>query len=135
MSSETRAGAASSADPARPERARSARRQFAATILVLEAFVVFFATLVAFGLRVGDPVAVFVVGGTLSLAMVLVAGMLRWPAGYVAGSALQVPMVAVGFVVPLMFGVAAIFVVLWVWGLRLGARIDRERAERAAAEG
>ncbi len=103
-------------------------------MLVLEAFVVFFATLVAFGLRVGDPVAIFVVGGTLSLAMVLVAGMLRWPAGYVAGSALQVPMVAIGFVVPLMFGVAAVFVVLWVWSLRLGARIDRERDERAAAE-
>jgi hypothetical protein len=121
------------ADRARPP--RSARRQFAATMLVLEAFVVFFATLVAFGLRVGDPVVVFVLGGTLSVAMVLVAGMLRWPAGYVAGSVLQVPMVAIGFVVPLMFGVAAIFVALWVWSLRLGARIDRERAERAAAEG
>ncbi|MBC7291076.1 MAG: DUF4233 domain-containing protein [Actinotalea sp.] len=122
-------------DDATPRPPRSARRQFAATVLVLEAFVVFFATLVAFGLREGNPAAIFVLGGTLSLSMILVAGMLRWPAAYVAGSVLQVPMVAIGLVVPLMFVVAGAFVVLWVWGLRLGARIDRERAERAAAGG
>ena len=42
-------------------------------------------------------------------------------------------MLAVGFFVPMMFVVGGIFVVLWVVALRLGGRIDRERAEYDAA--
>ena len=114
---------------------RSARRQFAATILALEAFVVLFATLVAYGLRVAEPVALWSVGAMLAVAMLLVAGLLRWPAGYWAGSVLQVPMLASGLLVPAMFGIGGVFVVLWVVALRLGGRIDRERAERARAGG
>ena len=38
-----------------------------------------------------------------------------------------------GFFVPMMFVVGGIFVVLWVVALRLGGRIDRERAEYDAA--
>jgi len=123
---------AESTDPRPPG---SARRQFAATILSLEAFVVLFATLVAFGLRVGEPSAVWLVGALLAVSMLVVAGMLRWPAGYWAGSALQVPMLASGLLVPAMFGIGGVFVVLWVVALRLGARIDRERAERARLAG
>jgi len=36
--------------------------------------------------------------------------------------------IACGFAVPLMFLVGGIFVVLWIVSLRLGGRIDRERA-------
>lgn len=111
---------------------------FAATILVLEAFLVLFATLAAFGLRVAPSSAVWLLGGVLAVSLILVSGMLRWPAGYVAGSALQVPLLASGLLIPMMFVVAGIFVALWVVGLRLGGRIDRERAEReasAAAQG
>lgn len=114
---------------------RSARRQFAATILVLEAFVVFFAGLVAFGLREVDPAVVGIGGGALALSLVLAAGVLRRPGGYVVGSVLQAPLLATAFVVPLMIAVAVVFVALWVMALRLGGRIDRERAERLAADG
>jgi len=110
--------------------ARSARRQFAATILVLEAFVVFFAGLVAFGLREVNPAVIGIGGGALVLSLVLAAGMLRRPGGYVVGSVLQVPLLATAFVVPMMLVVGLIFAALWVTGLRLGGRIDRERAER-----
>jgi len=116
-----------------PAPQRSARRQFAATILALEAFVVLFATLVAYGLRVAPTTTVWTIGVTLAVALLLVSGLLRWPAGYAAGSALQVPVLAAGVAVPAMFGIGGIFVVLWVVALRLGGRIDRERAERAAA--
>lgn len=112
---------------------RSARRQFTATILVLEAFVVGFAALVAFGLQVAEPRAVWGVGGAIAASLVLAAGMAGRPGGYVVGSILQVPVVAVGIAVPTMYVVGGIFVVLWVVALRLGGRIDRERAERAAA--
>ena len=111
-------------------RPRSARRQFAATILVLEAFVVGFAALVAFGLRVAEPAVVWGVGGALALSLVLAAGVLGRPGGYVVGSVLQVAVVAVGVAVPTMLVMGGIFAVLWVVALRLGGRIDRERRER-----
>ncbi len=109
---------------------RSARRQFAATMLVLEAFVVLFAALVAYGLEVAEPRVVWLLGGGLALSLLLAAGLLRQPGGYVVGSVLQVAVVAGGLLVPLMFVVGGIFAVLWIASLRLGARIDRERAER-----
>ncbi len=112
---------------------RSARRQLAATILVLEAFVVGFAALVAFGLRVAEPAVVWGVGGALALCLVLAAGVLGRPGGYVVGSVLQVPVVAVGVAVPMMLVMGGIFAVLWVVALRLGGRIDRERRARDAS--
>lgn len=117
--------------PARPP--RSARRQFAATMLTLEAFVVLFATLVAYGLRVAPAAVVWTVGGTLAVALLVVAGLLRWPGGYLAGSVLQVALLATGVGVPMMFVVGGVFAVLWVVSLRLGGRIDRERRARASS--
>lgn len=113
---------------------RSARRQFAATTLALEAIVVAFAALVAFGLRAAGPAVVWGLGGALVLSLLLAAGGLRRPGGYVVGSVLQVAVLAGGLVVPMMWLVGGIFVVLWVMALRLGGRIDRERVERAQAE-
>ena len=110
--------------------ARSARRQFASTILTLEAFVVLFATLVAFGLKVAPTGTVWGFGAAMTIALLLAAGMLRSPGGYVAGSVLQVGVLAGGVLVPMMFIVGAIFVAMWVVALRLGGRIDRERVER-----
>ena len=129
----TPAAAPGPTTPGAAARTRSARRQFAATILVLEAFVVLFAALVAFGLRAAPTSVVWGVGGALALALVVVAGLLRWPGGYVAGSVLQVAVLACGWVVPMMVVVGGVFVVLWVVALRLGGRIDRERDERARA--
>jgi hypothetical protein len=113
---------------------RSAKRQFGATILVLEAFVVGFAALVAFGLRAAPTATVWGVGGGLCLALLITAGLLRWPVGLVVGSVLQIAVLATGVVVPAMFMVGGIFALLWVVALRLGGRIDRERAERDAGE-
>lgn len=109
---------------------RSARRQFAATILVLEAFVVGFAALVAYGLRAAPLELVWGVGAGLGLALLITAGLLRRRVGFVIGSVLQVAVLAIGLAVPMMFVVGGIFVLLWVVALRLGGRIDQERAER-----
>jgi len=112
---------------------RSARRQFGVTILVLEAFVVGFAALVAFGLRVAEPAVVWGVGGALAFSLVLAAGVLGRPGGYVVGSVLQVPVIAVGGAVPMMLVMGGVFAVLWVVALRLGGRIDIERRARDAS--
>ena len=112
-----------------------ARRQFASTILTLEALLVVFATLVAFGLRAAPPGVVWAVGGSLAVVLLLLAGLIKQPGAYVAGSIAQVLVVGLGyfFQIPMMYVVGGIFVVLWIVSLRLGARIDRERAEWDAA--
>jgi hypothetical protein len=113
---------------------RSARRQFTATILGLEVLVVLFAALVVFGLRLVDPGPLAAGAGALGLSLVLAAGLQGRPGGVVVGSVLQVPLTAVGvwLGMPMLVGIALLFVVLWVVGLRLGTRIDRERAARVA---
>ncbi|MFI2752781.1 DUF4233 domain-containing protein [Cellulomonas sp. P22] len=119
-------------------RKRPARLQFTSTMLLLEAFLVLFVTLVAHGLAVADPGsvplgAIWAVGGALMLTLIVLSRLVAWPGGLVAGSVAQVLLVATGFAVPMMFVVGAIFVVMWVVALRLGGRIDRERAEWVAA--
>jgi hypothetical protein len=133
------------AAPAPAGRRRSAKRQLAATTLALEALVVLFATLVAYGLRVAPPGVLWLAGGGLAFVLMLLSGMLRRPGAYVAGTVVQVPVLASGLVLlaapvagagfgaVILFVIAAIFVVMWVMSLRVGGRIDRERAEWDAA--
>src|SRR3954447_26072838 len=122
-----------SSTPPAVRRKRPAKPQFTQAILVLEAVLVFFATLVAYGLRVADVGTVWWVGGGLTILLVLLSGFVSRPGGYVAGSVAQVLVLAGGLAVPMMFVVGVVFVVLWVVALRLGGRIDRERAEFDAA--
>ncbi|MEN0129458.1 MAG: DUF4233 domain-containing protein [Brevundimonas sp.] len=126
-------------------RKRPAKPQFAQTMLILEAFCVFFATLVAYGLSAGedpwievDPTLVWVVGGGLTLALLVISGIVARPGGYVAGWIAQVWVVAAALVLPsvargMALVVAAVFIALWWVSLRLGGRIDAERAEYDAA--
>ncbi|BDZ43961.1 hypothetical protein GCM10025865_32600 [Paraoerskovia sediminicola] len=118
---------------------KAARPQFTSTTLVLEAFVVLFATFAAYALRTvpsawpdGVPVpsgaVVWAVGGSLVLVLLVLSRAVGSTAGYVAGTVAQIPVVATGLVLPLMFVVAAVFLALWFVSLRLGGRIDRERA-------
>ncbi|WP_123917615.1 DUF4233 domain-containing protein [Georgenia muralis] len=120
---------------AAPRPPGSARLLFARTVLVSEAFVVLFATLVAHGLRLADRPVVWAAGGAVMLAAVLATAALRRPrVGLVAGSLVQLVLVAGGLVVPMMFVVGVVFALIWVVSLQLGGRIDLERQERYAAE-
>ena len=55
--------------------------------------------------------------------------MLRAEWAYVAGCVVQVAAIGLGFVVPLMFVLGAIFALLWGRAYFLGRKIERERAE------
>ena len=127
----------SAARPAAPNpairRKRPATIVFAEAMLVLEAFLVLFATLVAFGLRAAPAGAVWGVGAGLAVVLGVLSGFQRSRAGRLVGSAAQVAVLACGFVVPMMFFIGGVFVVMWVAMLRLGARIDAERAAFDAA--
>lgn len=100
-------------------------RGIAASVLVFEGLVVLFATLVAIDLGDVDDTVLWWVGGSASAACVLAAGLLRRPWGYAVGSALQVVVVAAGFVVPVMFFLGIVFAGLWFLALYLGRKVER----------
>ena len=105
-------------------------RVLAATVLLCEAFVVFFASLVAKDLS-GLPAATALAGGGLVAGIcLLLCAMLRARWAYVAGSVLQVVLVLSGLIVPAMFFVGGLFAALWGTALYLGAKGDRIAAQR-----
>ena len=73
------------------------------------------------------------VGLGLTVACLLVAGLLRFAWAYWLGWAVQVAAIAVGFVVTTMFFLGAIFLALWATAYFLGRKIEVERAEWEAA--
>ncbi|WP_246861434.1 DUF4233 domain-containing protein [Nocardioides sp. SYSU D00065] len=112
---------------------RSPRRGMCAAVLSLEAITLGLSTPVMItiaGVATGTAVAV---GLGLAVICLLLAGMLRAQWAYLAGYVVQVAAVALGFVVPVMFALGAIFAVLWTTADLLGRKIDRERAAAWAA--
>jgi hypothetical protein len=122
--------------PDMPKKRRSIKVTFASTVLSLEAFVVFFGTLVAFGLLKDTIPQPLVLGAGIVLALLLIGccALLTRPLGYKIGWALQLVIIATGFAVPMMFVVGALFALTWWYGVVTGARIDRENKERDAAQ-
>lgn len=114
-------------------RKRPAKPQFASMILVLEGVLVLFAALAAYGLESVDRGVLWPVAGALFVVLVLLSRLVTAPGGYVAGSVAQLLVVACGLAIPLMYALGVLFAVLWFVSLRLGARIDRERAAFDAA--
>src|SRR3954471_1925892 len=106
---------------------RSPRRTLAAATVSLEAFVVFFAGLVAKDLSSLSRGAALGLFSALAVACLLTAGLLRRPWGYAVGWVVQAVVVASGFLVPVMFFLGVVFAVLWWFALSQGARIERER--------
>ena len=109
-------------------RPHGAQRMFSATILVIEAFVVFFAALAAHQLVPEDRVLTWSWGLLTLLALVLCSGMLRrgaWP--YWCGLALQVPVVLLGLQLTPMWVVGLGFAALYAYGAFKGHQLDREK--------
>jgi len=107
---------------------RSPRRGMCAAILALEAITLGLTTPVMITIADVPVRTALAVGLGLMLACLLLAGMLRSEAAYLAGFALQVAAIALGFVVPMMFGLGLVFGALWVTAYLLGRKIERERA-------
>ena len=106
-------------------------RGICAAILVMEALVLFFATLVAVDLTEVDHTLLWSAGGGGALVCVLLAGLLRRPWAYVAGSVVQVLLIAAGFVVPAMFFIGLLFAALWILAIHLGRKVARLQAASA----
>ncbi|MCC3282581.1 MULTISPECIES: DUF4233 domain-containing protein [Arthrobacter] len=118
--------------PGMPKKRRSIRVMFASTVLSLEAFVVLFGTLVVFGLQREklEPLVILIGGILLAAALIGACAFLSKPAGPWIGWALQLAIIATGFLEPMMFFVGALFAGTWWYALRTGARLDRENRQR-----
>jgi hypothetical protein len=117
-------------------RNKSTQRTLGSMLMAFESFVVFFATLVAFGLKVAEGPTVWAVGLALSFLFIMTPAILGKKFSYAWGWFLQIVVVALGIWVPLMYVIGGIFVCLWAWAMIAGGTIDKARAvlDRQAEE-
>jgi hypothetical protein len=121
------------ADGARPPRTRvrrdrSATESLLSIALLLEAVLVFFVVMVAYGLKV-LPTGIVFGGGALLVVLLLVAGRLAGrPVGVWLGWVLQAALIALGILLPLMYFIGAIFTAIWIYCFVTGRRLDRQKA-------
>ena len=99
-----------------------------AAILALEAVTLGLTTPVMITIADVPVRTALAVGLGLMLACLLLAGMLRGEWAYALGWLVQGAAIAVGFVVPLMFGLGLVFGALWATAYLLGRKIERDRA-------
>ena len=107
---------------------RSPRRGMCAAVLSLEAIALGLTTPVMITIADVDTSTALSVGLGLAVVCLLLAGMLRAEWAYVAGYVVQAAAIGLGFVVPVMFGLGAVFAALWAGADLLGRKIERERA-------
>ncbi len=100
-------------------------RRLCATVLVFEAIVIGLAIPVAITIEHVAHRPAGIAGGVLAGAAVLLAMVVGRPRqgwALVAGSVLQVAVIAAGVVVPAMFALGAVFAALWATAIWLGHR-------------
>ncbi|GGZ53602.1 DUF4233 domain-containing protein [Streptomyces bluensis] len=107
-------------------------RTLCSSTLIGEFFVIGFAGLVA----MKDPdlsmSTVWTVSGAAMALCVLLCGLITRPGGVQLGWALQIALIASGFVVPVMFFLGAIFAALWWASVHFGRKVDEAKARFAA---
>ena len=108
-------------------------RRLCATVLIFEAIVIGLAIPVAIKIDHMAPGAAGPTGGALAGAAVLIAivvslrgiGLSGLKIALIAGSILQILMIASGAVVSAMYGLGVIFAVLWTIAICLGRSAER----------
>jgi hypothetical protein len=104
-----------------------------AAVLALEGIVLGLTTPVMVTLGDVPLGTALAIGLGLAAACLVLAGSLRSEAAYGVGWVVQLAAVGLGFVVPVMFFLGAIFGLLWGCAYFLGKKIERERAAAYAA--
>ncbi|MDQ1038665.1 hypothetical protein QFZ75_005081 [Streptomyces sp. V3I8] len=110
-------------------------RTLCASTLIGEFFVIGFAGLVA----MKDPdlsmTTVWTVCGVAMVLCLLLCGVITRPGGVQFGWALQIALIASGFVVPVMFFLGAVFAALWWASVHYGRKVEEAKARFAAQAG
>ena len=121
-------------DAPKERRKVSTQRTLGSMALAFESFVIFFATLVAFGLKLAEPGLVWGFGLGMAIFTILLPAVLGKRGGYQLGWAVQV--VALTLSIVLAFAnpagwvfviISVIFVGLWGWAMVAGFTIDKAR--------
>jgi uncharacterized protein DUF4233 len=116
----------------KPRRARSVTESLLSIVLAIEAIVLFFAALTAFGLHVvpGWPAWAYLVAGLVAvMVFVLDVALLRWPIGVGIGWVLQAALIGLGILLPLMYVIGAGLALFWIWCFTRGRRLDAARSQ------
>ncbi|MFI6008809.1 DUF4233 domain-containing protein [Streptomyces sp. NPDC051243] len=110
-------------------------RTLCSSTLIGEFFVIGFAGLVA----MKDPdlsmSQVWTVSGIAMFLCLLLCGLVTRPGGVALGWALQIALVASGFIVPTMFFLGAVFAALWWASVHFGRKVDEAKTRFAAQSG
>jgi|EndMetStandDraft_8_1072994.scaffolds.fasta_scaffold82239_3 hypothetical protein len=109
------------------------QRRLCAAILLLEAIAFGLCTPVLTTVNGVSTATGLSIGLGLTVACLIVSGLLRFTWGYWLGWAIQVAAVLVGFAVTTMFFIGAIFLALWATAYVLGRKIEVERAQWEAS--
>lgn len=96
----------------------------------MEFFVMLFAVLIA---RLDQSDSAVLLGGLLTVAFLISPGLLKWRAGWIFSSVLQVLMISYAIVVPSMAIVGVIFGALWIAAIVVGRKGEAARAALLAA--
>jgi Na+/phosphate symporter len=119
-------------------RTRSVTESLLSIVLVLEACVLFFAGLVAFGLKVLEPAypawVALPVTAVLIVVVLATTAVLRFPWGVAIGWVLQAGLIALGILLPMMFVIGGGFALLWIYCFTRGRRIDASRTTSPQGE-
>lgn len=109
-------------------RNRTTKATLGSLVMVFQAVVVFFATLVGFGLQVyPDPAIIWGVGLGISVVLMVFPVFLGKPGSYLLGWIMQFIVLSLGIWVPLMYLLGIVFLALWAWGMIAGGTIDKAR--------
>lgn len=103
-------------------------KRLCATLLVLQAVVTALSIPVAISVAHADAATAAFIGGGLAVAGLVIAGLLRYRWAYIAGTVLQILVIATGFMVPVMFLLGIIFASLWVTVIWLARRVENAPA-------
>ena len=121
---------------------RSTKRALGSMFLAFEAIIIFFGTLVAFGLKFADAGTVWTIGLALSLVAIALPGVLSRTGGYVAGWILQFALLVISIwsstvnpVGVFYIFLAIILVSMWIWAMVAGGTVDAARVAWERANG
>ena len=106
---------------------KSIKRMLASILMAFESFIVFFATLAGFGLKVADGPVVWAVGLTLSFLLIMTPAVLGRKGSYAFGWVLQAAIVAIGFWLVPMFYIGGVFACMYAWAMIAGGTIDKAK--------
>ncbi|MET0303193.1 MAG: DUF4233 domain-containing protein [Microbacteriaceae bacterium] len=112
----------------RVRRQRSVSETLLSIVLGLEAAVVFFVALAMFGLNILEPAVAFGGGAVAIVLFIAVAGRLQHQWAVSVGWALQFGLIALGLLLPAMYGVGIGALAFWIYCFIQGRRIDRQKA-------